>query len=202
MENKYELIYMSRSGDEWAFTALFDQFRPMFTSLINEILLHNPLYENFREDMMQEAKIGLMDALNYYREDRNCRFATFVYLLVKRRLLSALRYHRAKSRVPLSSITALDGLVMENGSTYDVYRSPDDLGSPEYWVRYKAAYERLQETMASMRDIDRRVMYMWAEEKGYTEAGEKLGMTPRSYDARLRRVKKTVRSAVLGEKQH
>ncbi|MBQ1326070.1 MAG: sigma-70 family RNA polymerase sigma factor [Solobacterium sp.] len=193
---------MSRSGDEWAFTALFDQFRPMFTSLINEILLHNPLYENFREDMMQEAKIGLMDALNYYREDRNCRFATFVYLLVKRRLLSALRYHRAKSRVPLSSITALDGLVMENGSTYDVYRSPDDLGSPEYWVRYKAAYERLQETMASMRDIDRRVMYMWAEEKGYTEAGEKLGMTPRSYDARLRRVKKTVRSAVLGEKQH
>ena len=202
MENKYELIYMSRSGDEWAFTALFDQFRPMFTSLINEILLHNPLYENFREDMMQEAKIGLMDALNYYREDRNCRFATFVYLLVKRRLLSALRYHRAKSRVPLSSITALDGLVMENGSTYDVYRSPDDLGSPEYWVRYKAAYERLQETMASMRDIDRRVMYMWAEEKGYTEAGEKLGMTPRSYDARLRRVKKTVRSAVRGEKQH
>ncbi|MBQ1445997.1 MAG: sigma-70 family RNA polymerase sigma factor [Solobacterium sp.] len=202
MENKYELIYMSRCGDEWAFTALFDQFRPMFTSLINEILLHNPLYENFREDMMQEAKIGLMDALNYYREDRNCRFATFVYLLVKRRLLSALRYHRAKSRVPLSSITALDGLVMENGSTYDVYRSPDDLGSPEYWVRYKAAYERLQETMASMRDIDRRVMYMWAEEKGYTEAGEKLGMTPRSYDARLRRVKKTVRSAVLGEKQH
>ncbi|MBR0479394.1 MAG: sigma-70 family RNA polymerase sigma factor [Solobacterium sp.] len=193
---------MSRCGDEWAFTALFDQFRPMFTSLINEILLHNPLYENFREDMMQEAKIGLMDALNYYREDRNCRFATFVYLLVKRRLLSALRYHRAKSRVPLSSITALDGLVMENGSTYDVYRSPDDLGSPEYWVRYKAAYERLQETMASMRDIDRRVMYMWAEEKGYTEAGEKLGMTPRSYDARLRRVKKTVRSAVLGEKQH
>ncbi|MBE6117084.1 MAG: sigma-70 family RNA polymerase sigma factor [Erysipelotrichaceae bacterium] len=202
MENKYELIYMSRSGDEWAFTALFDQFRPMFTSLINEILLHNPLYENFREDMMQEAKIGLMDALNYYREDRNCRFATFVYLLVKRRLLSALRYHRAKSRVPLSSITALDGLVMENGSTYDVYRSPDDLGSPEYWVRYKAAYEMLQETMASMRDIDRRVMYMWAEGKGYTEAGEKLGMTPRSYDARLRRVKKTVRSAVLGEKQH
>ncbi|MCR5371929.1 MAG: sigma-70 family RNA polymerase sigma factor [Solobacterium sp.] len=202
MENKYELIYMSRCGDEWAFTALFDQFRPMFTSLINEILLHNPLYENFREDMMQEAKIGLMDALNYYREDRNCRFATFVYLLVKRRLLSALRYHRAKSRVPLNNITALDGLVMENGSTYDVYRSPDDLGSPEYWVRYKAAYERLQETMASMRDIDRRVMYMWADEKGYAEAGEKLGMTPRSYDARLRRVKKTVRSAVLGEKQH
>ena len=202
MENKYELIYMSRSGDEWAFSALFDQFRPMFTSLINEILRHNPLYENFREDMMQEAKIGLMDALNYYREDRNCKFATFVYLLVKRRLLSALRYHRAKSRVPVSCLSAIDGMVMENGSTYDVCRTTGDLGDPVYYIRYKAAYERLQDTMASMRDIDRRVIYMWADEEGYDEAGKKLGLSPRSYDARLRRVKKTVRSAVLGELQH
>ncbi len=202
MENVYELLYMSRLGDEWSYTALFDQMRAMIVSQVNDTVTGNPQLQNQWDDLYQESSIALMDAVDMYREDLDCRFTSFVYLVVRRRLLSQIRYFYAKSRIPQRNILELDGLVMEDGTPYDVAVSPLGMGDPEYYCRYRYAFDRLYSRIGSMRVKDREVAYLWCEGMGYEAAGKKLGVTAKSYDGRLQRVKKQIYDAVFAECDH
>ncbi|MBR2990092.1 MAG: sigma-70 family RNA polymerase sigma factor [Solobacterium sp.] len=202
MENNYELIYMSRQGDEWSLTALFEEFKPFFLSLIGDILQYNPRYASLREDMMEETKLSVLDALEYYREDQDCQFSTFVYLLARRRLLSMVRYYQAKARIPLRELTEVDGLVMDNGAAYDVIKSENDMNDPVYYTRYMDAYRRFRTTVEGMRAVDQEVIRMYMEGVCYKEAGARLGLSARSYDGRLQRIKKKIRRAIMDDLYH
>ena len=65
-ENPYELIYMSRMGDEYAQTTLFLQYEGLLNALVNQTLLAYPTVRRYRDDILQEARISLFQAINQY----------------------------------------------------------------------------------------------------------------------------------------
>ena len=52
-ENPYELIYMSRMGDEYAQTTLFLQYEGLLNALVNQTLLAYPTVRRYRDDILQ-----------------------------------------------------------------------------------------------------------------------------------------------------
>ena len=84
-ENPYELIYMSRMGDEYAQTTLFLQYEGLLNALVNQTLLAYPTVRRYRDDILQEARISLFQAINQYQESKSASFKTFVCLVVKRK---------------------------------------------------------------------------------------------------------------------
>ncbi|MBW9212448.1 MULTISPECIES: sigma-70 family RNA polymerase sigma factor [Terrabacteria group] len=192
-ENSYELIYMSRMGDEYAQTALFLQYEGLLNALVNQTLMAYPSVRCYRDDLLQEARISLFQAINQYQESKNTTFKTFVCLVVKRRIWNVVRDilvdHQHKG---------FDAISLDDQDTnyYEILEQSNRLAEPEYYVQYQTAANRLQEEIGLLDAEERNILSCWLASDSYQDASDKLGLSKKQYDGRLQRVKKKIKRAL------
>ena len=90
-DNPSELLYMCRMGDAHAQYRLFAQYEGLLTSLVNQTIQVYPPVKNYKDDLLQEARLGLLVAIHCYREDNQASFKTFLCIIAKRRVWNVLR---------------------------------------------------------------------------------------------------------------
>lgn len=73
-DNPSELLYMCRMGDVHAQYRLFAQYEGLLTSLVNQTIQVYPPVKNYKDDLLQEARLGLLVAIHCYREDNQASF--------------------------------------------------------------------------------------------------------------------------------
>ena len=59
-DNPCELLYMCRMGDAHAQYRLFAQYEGLLTSLVNQTIQVYPPVKNYKDDLLQEARLGLL----------------------------------------------------------------------------------------------------------------------------------------------
>lgn len=195
MENQNELLYMSHLCDSYAYKALFHLYEPAIGAIARNYIVRFAGCRLSREDLMQEGRVALAQAIDMFRTDRGAGFHTFAELVIRRRIVSCIKQviHQQKA---YGSGLNLDDLVHENTRVYDCVPAKRNLDDPEYYCAYRDAGRSLSRVLGTLKPKERKVLSEWMRGSSYREAAERLGVTAKSYDCSLQRLRQKVRKCL------
>lgn len=197
--NIYELLYMVRTGDDWAMNEIFSRYQELQQKQIRTLVSHYTPLHIYLDDLYQEGRIALIQAIDTYRTDQCAGFSTYVYLLTKRRIWTILRHYGTNSYVHMHDTIGLESLVQESECIYDVLKQPYAMNEPEYSFSYTLAKERLEKVLEELSEDETNLLKLWMKNYHYEEAGKRLGISYKAYDGRLQRIRKKIKEAVYYE---
>lgn len=195
-DNPSELLYMCRMGDAHAQYRLFAQYEGLLTSLVNQTIQVYPPVKNYKDDLLQEARLGLLVAIHCYREDNQASFKTFLCIIAKRRVWNVLRQLSTIGRNEGTDVLALDAMMNEDETFYDIVEQQNKMFNPEYYYQYVDAFKQMTQGIMSLshREVD--VMRSWYDGDCYEEAARNQNCTVKAYDGRLQRVRAKIKDYI------
>lgn len=175
---------------------LFAQYEGLLTSLVNQTIQVYPPVKNYKDDLLQEARLGLLVAIHCYREDNQASFKTFLCIIAKRRVWNVLRQLSTIGRNEGADVLALDAMMNEDETFYDIVEQPNKMFNPEYYYQYVDAFKQMTQGIMSLsqREID--VMQSWYNGDCYEEAARNQNCTVKAYDGRLQRVRAKIKDYI------
>ena len=196
MSNINELLYMARMKDETAIQILMDEMKPRIRCDIRQIIgVYQPL-RGYEEDFMQEGGICLFTAMETFREDRRCSFPTYLAIIVKRRIWALVRKLNHSHSQGFNMTIALDQPYAEEEGLLSLLENTDRLGDPEYYLHFTIALENLNDLREVFRDRDHDIYDAWTKGDRYEVSRQRLGLSYKQYEGRLRRLRNKVRTVV------
>lgn len=101
-QNDNELIYLLNEDSEYYRYILFDKYRPIIVSIVNDYYdRYNGLYIDY-DDLYQEGMIGFNNAINSYNTN-NSIFYTYASICIKRSIISYIRKVYSKKNLILNN---------------------------------------------------------------------------------------------------
>ncbi len=194
--NMNELLYMAHMKDTFAIEELLLEVKNTIDYEVNRQLLSFQSMGTFRDDLTLEAQIAVLRGIENYRDDRNCSFRTFVSVIVRRRIAKII--HQTVFAAASRGITvySIDSENDETPSYSNLIRNNDPMADPVFRMYYNDAKDRLNSEVLGFTNGEKGILDSWIEGGTYEMRCEKLGLTYRQYEGRLRRVKKKVMNAI------
>ena len=170
------LIAAAKNGADDAMSALFAGYQPLLLGMATRYLqLADGAVE--REDLLQEANIAFLQAIRTFDQGQaKVTFGLYAKICIRNRLVSKLR--ACPSRVPASAAQVV-------GAPSPADRLIDR-------ERYADLLERIA-CLLSKREMD--VFRLYLLGKSYTEISKSLGITEKSVDNALYRMKAKLKKA-------
>lgn len=181
-----DIIVLINSGDKEALDFLMERYKELAKKKACTMFLLG----GDRDDLIQEAMIGLYKAIRDYRFERNTSFSTFAGLCMTRQLYSAVRYSNTMKNSPLNHYVPLYS--SEDGqSDFDkVYYAP----GPEETVVSQENVAWLENKLnAELSGLESAVLNLFLCGFDYLAISEKLGRTPKAVDNALQRIKRKLK---------
>ena len=173
------LIEAAQRGDQLAFERLLDRYQRSLDGHASRFYLPG----GDAEDLVQEARIGFMKAVRFYRGGRGSSFRTFAELCIARQLAGAISAARRAKHRPLNEAARGDqadrtlAAVPDRADPLDRLVAQDRLGDLLCLAGEFSELER--NTLAH-------ALVGWSS----GEAARRLGVARRSTDNALQRAKR------------
>lgn len=132
-----------------------------------------------QEDLWQEGLLGLYAAAISYRPEKGAAFSTYAGACVYNRMVSAVRRHGSSGNRPLN-----ESVPLEDAGEAAMEAGPESL--VELREEFRSFYDRLDVSLSS---LERRALAFYLNGYGRKEAAQLAGMSLRTYDNALHRVK-------------
>ncbi|MBQ4155061.1 MAG: sigma-70 family RNA polymerase sigma factor [Clostridia bacterium] len=170
-----ELVGLIRKNNDEAFLYLYERYLPKIRTMAFPFQgLGFDL-----EDLVQEATIGFYTAIQAYNFN-SASFSTFCYLCMRRMLVSLVRQSSKKSAVPQASVIHTDNSLF----------SIPDKSDPEQEFIAKEGYYKLREKIESrLSEKERVILFEFLSGKDYKTIAEVLGVSRKTVDNALQRVR-------------
>lgn len=183
-----ELINKEKNND--AMETLIKRFGPLVTRQSRSLYIIGA----DEEDLIQEGMIGLVKAVNDYKADKGASFKTFVFMCVRRQMLTAINNSNNRKNIPLNHYISIYG--DGNGD----YVSPlDEMDSGVITNPEDIMLARLQESdlikviESKLSKFEHQVLDEYLTGASYEEIGERLGKTAKSIDNAVQRIRAKLR---------
>ena len=180
-----KLAEQARRGDGEAFAQLFLSLLPLIGGKVSRLA---PQLRSERDDLLQEGAIGLMDAVAHYDSANGTPFQAYASVCIEHRILSALRAQGRQKNLPLNESVPLDDL--ESSAAFSS-ADPENI----FFGR-----ERLQHVLHAVRTrlspLERQVLEDYLGGRSYREVASHLGLTEKSVDNALQRIRRKLDRAV------
>ena len=196
MDNIYELLYMYRTGDEYAFRKLIRYCRIQSEVNVSYILQTSQDMAFMRDDLIQEAHAAAVRAIDIYREDKGAGFSTFITVVVRRKAYNCIRQFY-KNRAILLDTVPLDSVNDIGSVLYDSVSQRYGLFEPEYYTSFENAREKLLNSshLFTVRELEAIRAYQKYETSD--ECADSLNCSRKAYNSRLCSAKKKIRQDIL-----
>lgn len=173
-----ELVAFILGGDYDYFQVLINRYMPYVISVASRYRASGL----DTEDFIQEGVLAIFSAVKTF-DAKKASFKTFVTLCINRAVSSALsRATGAARHVPENLILPIDDVVLT------------DFKSPENIFIEKESYNNLE--LSIKKELSRfeyQVLSEFLSGKSYLDIAEKLGVTSKSVDNALRRVRSKIK---------
>lgn len=169
------LVELFRQGNSEAFDELVQRYKGTIGFLASRYSAQG--YDH--NDFVQEGLLGLLAACKTY--DGSSGFGTYLSVVTERRFISVIRRLNSKKSVPGNALVQLDGL---EDKLLDTAMTPEQL------LIQKEQQATLR-TLLSDREI--KVLTLYEAGHSYSEIGKKLGISEKSVDNALQRVRRKVK---------
>jgi len=185
-----ELVEKTKNGDELAEKYLYTRYYNIVKRIVSSFFIIG----GDKDDLFQEAMIGLVHAVNKYNCNINNNFRYFAELCIRRHIITAIRNTRGYEKNLLNNSISLyeySNYEQEN-NLLDKYVYKDCL-NPENVIMIKeelSNYYYLKDKILS--DFEREVLTEYEKGKTYKEISRALEKDIKSIENALQRVRKKI----------
>ncbi|HEX7355581.1 MAG TPA: RNA polymerase sporulation sigma factor SigH [Mycobacteriales bacterium] len=186
-----ELVLLARGGDDLALAVLLTRYRGLARSKARPYFLAG----GDRDDVVQEAMIGLYKAIRDFDPSRDVAFPAFADLCVTRQVISAVKSANRHKHRPLNASVSLGRPV----GGFDGERVlADTLPAPlaEDPAELVVSAERIRGLQrhldAVLSDLEVDVLRLFVEGRSYVEIAEHLHRQVKAIDNAIQRVKRKI----------
>lgn len=176
-----ELAALYRSGDQAAFQKLSARYFFIIRYKASES------YGSGMEpdDLFQEGLLGLLNAVESYNADGKASFRTYAGVCIRNKIISAVRSFQSER----------NKLNNEHCSFDDVQNFPSAPETePETAFVIREAFEGFQDYIRNeLSEKEFEVLELYVEGKSYDEISQKLGISRKSCDNAMQRIRKKLR---------
>ncbi len=193
--NIYELLYLYHSGSLYASNLIQEEMSDyLFYWTDEKVELNRNCYRMYFDDLYQEAVLGLYDAIDSYRDDKEASFITFSKRIITGRLINFISRTISPKSAPKGKIYSLDEESMYPDCDYLNIPTTDYLSLPEYKLAFNECITQVNEVISCMSVSDKNIVDRWTSDMSYQEASASLNLSKKKYDGRLQKVKKLIRN--------
>lgn len=190
MTDERKMLAAAAKGDADALTDLIVRYTPMLRRLVAPFYIAGA----DRDDLLQEAILAFIKAVNRYEEGKGAAFSSFAYAVAKKRILDVVKLSKGKKYSPLNDAASITS-EYRDGEGDGGY--PDDAADERTPIDLYIEEEReigLSEALRSvLGEREREVLELYLAGNSYNEIGGKLGISPKTVDNTLTRIKKKLR---------
>ena len=182
MDENLELVKQIRNGNEEAFNKLLDNHRKMIYRLIYNSSLEMGDYAIDADEVFQEASLILYQAVFSFEEDKNVKFSSYAYLVLKSRIKNVFRsyYH----------IYSEEAYSIDSHEHQDYFLSLAIKEDPIGYHKEQEFRKRLDRFMNGLSPEDRQILELRGDELSYKEISGLLHISTKKIDNRLRILRK------------
>ena len=180
-------IEKAKNGDELAIEKVINECSPMLKALCRQFFLTGL----DGDDLMQEAMLGLINAINNYDKSKNDSFKGFAYVCAQRKLLSVYRAQSRQKACLLNSTLGIDNegaLVNGTDTGLIVAVSEDDFVSKIMDREQNHAQTIVIKTLLKPNDYN--ILKKYLAGYKYDEIAQDMHITSKNVDNRLQAIKK------------
>lgn len=190
--NDFEVLYMIHHQDDYAIEMMLESAMKLIWSNIHAICNELQPKRVSKADLFQEGCIGLLDAINAYREDYNVPFLPFAKVCIVREIRSLLRRHRGMNYGIIDQSVSLDMAVSEDHSLYlsDIIADPCKDNNPTWMALKEEVKDYVYSTKVKLNDTDRSVYELRNNGFTYQEISEILNIKAKSVDNSIQKITK------------
>lgn len=190
-----ELIQMINDNDEDVKDALYEKY-----SYIVEVILtkYNRSIYGLKLDyneIRQEAFLAFTNALVNYNEEKDTSLATFISMVVERRIISCIRNNRTKKSMLAQKSLSLE---FENKNEVELLNKIADVKyEPSHMIEKNENCKTLNEKItSSLSPFEKDVYNLMINNFNYVEIGEILQKDSKSIDNCIQRLRKKIKDLV------
>lgn len=181
-------------SSEDSFEEILEKLDKYIYKIVNKYYIAG--YE--KEDLIQEARIGVYSAKKYFDKEKNDNFIKFACLCIERRIIMLLKKSKRQKNIPLNESLSLDKPILDDNdnSFIDIININDDdickyLEKENLKDRKKELFEKLSEK-------EREVLELYISGFNISEIKEKMSLTYKSVDNTIQRIKKKAKNTKKG----
>ncbi len=183
------LVRRAQGGDREGERALLDRYRGLVRSTVQRYFLVGAE----RDDLLQVGMIGLWQAINDFREDRNNSFKSFAHICIKRQIITAVKAATRQKQLPLNTSLSLDTPLNWESPEHtlsDVIPC-DSSADPADQIIFDETRRLLEYRLhTSLSSFERSVLLAYKEGRSYRQMADELRCSVKSIDNALSRVKR------------
>lgn len=146
-----------------------------------------------REDIIQEGMIGLYKAIRDYDTEKYSNFRAFAEMCITRQIITAIKTATRRKHMPLNSYVSLSHPVFDEESDktlLDTITEHSCLDPEEIIINkedYTSIGKKINELL-SPKEME--ILSVYLQGKSYQEISDELGISHKSIDNALQRVKR------------
>lgn len=192
-ENDSELIYLISESNEEAKEIFYEKYRGV-------IEVKAKKYANFVSskgydinDLIQEGMIGLTQALNDFKEQKNVQFNTFANLCIDRQIFSFIRNITRDKHKILNDSVSIDANVSPSGRPLvELLFDENNINPEEAFIERETKYELFKKIEDKLTKSEKDVFDLRMQGFTYKEIASLLNLTPKAVDGAIGRIKNKI----------
>ena len=148
-------------------------------------------------DLFQEGRLGLTQAINDYKEQKNVQFPTFANLCIDRQISSFLRNITREKHKILNNSISLDSTTNSVGRPLTELILDDKNIDPEVsFIEMEEKEELLSKIDKVLSDTERDVFNLRVQGFTYKEISQLLNITEKAVDGTMSRIKNKIMNII------
>lgn len=196
-ENDYELLYLVSENNDDArdiFFKKYDNIIKMKASKYSSFVSSKGFDFN---DLFQEGRLGLTQAINDYKNQSNVQFYTFANLCIDRQIATFLRNIAREKHKVLNNSISLDTTINTIGRPLTELILDDKNIDPEMsFIEMEEKQELFSSIDKVLSDSERDVFNLRVQGFTYKEIAQLLDITEKAVERKLDRIKSKISNIV------
>lgn len=191
--NDYELLYLVSENNEDAKDIFFKKYKPVVEMKAKRLYpyVKNKGYE--LSDLIQEGMIGLSQAINDYKEQKNVQFATFASVCIERQISTFVRNITRQKHKILNDSVSIDSTTDKKGRPLMEIIFDDKNRNPEDSLIESSEESELKEKVKKvLSEKEYEVFGLRMQGFSYQEMACLLNTTTKAIDGTMSRIKNKI----------
>lgn len=195
-----QLVTFAKEGNDKALEYLFERYKNLVNMKVSKYFIVGAE----KEDIVQEAMIGLYKAVKNFEKDKQNSFKSFANLCIERQLITAIKTSNRQKHIPLNSSLSLNTSVYENDddtSLIECFNSKtvedplDTITKKEY---YRKVGTKIDEHLSG---FEKQVLSRFVKGESYVTIAQKLDTQVKSVDNAIQRIRKKAIRNIVDEEE-
>lgn len=198
--NDYELLDFVAENNEDAINIIHKKYEPIVINMAKEYFSSNTNLGLEINDLIQEGRLGLNNAINTYSDTKETLFFTYALTCIEKKMQTALVTAKRNKNKILNESVSIEKMTTDIQVDYLKSLSDYNTSNPENVVINKLAQNDLiEEIKDNLTALEREVFALKIRGFEYKEIASKLHKEPKQIDNALQRIRTKIN--VLMEKR-